>query len=261
MDKEKAQKTFGTLKGVKILIVDDEKLNQMIIQNMAKLWGADYQSAGSGSEALMIIRENNFNVILMDLLMPGLDGFKTTEIIRKENKDIPIIAISGTSTPANIERLFDAGMNDYIDKPFKIDELHAKISKVIFKEKDEESAQMETNENSIDLSYLRESTDNNSELMKQIIEVFLKQTPVAIERLEAALQNEDWNDLRKTSHKMKPTFEYVGIKNLRSLVSEVQTITENQVGLDKLPELIKNLKKACEKASSELRAELEKFAG
>ena len=261
MDKEKAQKTFGTLKGVKILIVDDEKLNQMIIQNMAKLWGADYQSANSGSEALRIIKENNFNIILMDLLMPGLDGFKTTEIIRKENKDIPIIAISGTSTPANIEKLFNAGMNDYIDKPFKINELHEKISKAILKGHDEKSTQLESNENNIDLSYLRESTDNNTELMKQIIEVFLKQTPAAIERLEAALQNEDWNDLRKTSHKMKPTFEYVGIKHLRSLVSEIQITAENQVDLDKLPELIRNLRNLCEKASLELRGELDKFNG
>lgn len=252
MEKEKTQKTFGTFKGLNILIVDDEKLNQMIIQNMAKLWGAGYQVAANGSEALRMFRENEFDVVLMDLLMPGIDGFKTAEMIKKENNNIPIIAISGTSTPANIEKLFNAGMNDYIEKPFKIEELHGKISKALGKY-DIGISEEEYVNTELDLSYLRESTDNDPRLMKQIIEVFLQQTPVSIERIEAAFQNKDWNDLKKTAHKMKPTFEYVGIKNLRNLVSEVQTLAENKSELEKLPGLIKTIKQTCEQASSELR--------
>ena len=258
MSKETSQKTFGTLKGHTILIVDDEKLNQMVIQNMAKLWGADYQIAGSGSEALRKIKESKFDVILMDLLMPGIDGFKTCEIIRQDNKKLPIIAISGTTTPQNVEKIFNAGMNDYIAKPFKIEELHEKISKFIFKDSNDNDTE-EIVEERIDLTYLRESTDNNIELMKQIIEVFLRQTPVYIERLESAIENKDWNDLRKTSHKMKPTFEYVGISNLKNLVTKIEANAENKTELETLPELIKNLKRSCENAISELKVELEKL--
>jgi len=122
------------LKGLKILIVEDNKMNQVVAKQLLTKWKAEVAIAEDGIEALKIMREDNFNLILMDLQMPNMDGYETTKIIRSNtfgisDPNVPIIALTADAIPEVRKKAFSVGMNDFITKPFNQDELFIKISK------------------------------------------------------------------------------------------------------------------------------------
>ena len=117
----------------KVLIVEDNLMNQMIMQKILKnLSITDYKLAANGKEALKLLQNNTFDIILMDLQMPIMDGYETTVIIRNSppgsvNKNIPIIAVTADATDTARQKVMDVGMNDYITKPVNRELLSRKI--------------------------------------------------------------------------------------------------------------------------------------
>lgn len=113
-----------------ILIVDDEPVNIDII---ASLLGESYdlRVATNGKDAIEFLKKTEVNLILLDISMPGMDGFETCSILKKEPKtrDIPIIFITANSDEKSIEKAYDVGGVDYITKPFKFKELVAKVNR------------------------------------------------------------------------------------------------------------------------------------
>ncbi len=119
----------------KILLVEDNKLNQMFTKKMLEKKGYNVTIAENGKDAIKSVENNNFDIILMDLHMPELDGFETTKHIRSklknDKKNIPIIALTGASLDNEKEKCFLAGMNDYIVKPFDPENLVEKIETIL----------------------------------------------------------------------------------------------------------------------------------
>lgn len=114
-----------------ILIVDDNQLNRIVAKAMLANNGIKTLDVGSGFEALEVCRESLPDVILMDLQMPELDGYQTTTQIRKEiSSSIPIIALTANALRGEREKCLENGMNDYISKPFKVDQLLACLQQV-----------------------------------------------------------------------------------------------------------------------------------
>ncbi|CAA6807713.1 MAG: Integral membrane sensor hybrid histidine kinase, partial [uncultured Thiotrichaceae bacterium] len=111
--------------GIRLLMVDDDPLNQFVNQKLLSLHGAEVQLAGSGVEAIRKLQEQTFDAVLMDVSMPVLDGYETTRQIRA-NKNIPacpVIALTAHVVSGERERCLSAGMDDYLSKPFEIEEL------------------------------------------------------------------------------------------------------------------------------------------
>lgn len=102
----------------KILLVEDNKTNVLVLTHFLKKWEISYEVAWDGLEALDQFRKQSFELILMDMQMPKMDGFEATEEIRKKNTTIPIIALTASATTHEKERAKTAGVNDYITKPF-----------------------------------------------------------------------------------------------------------------------------------------------
>lgn len=263
MDKSNAQKTFGTLAGKKILVVDDEKMNQLVIQNMIKLWGAESEIAEDGNDALQKIYKDNYDIILMDLMMPGLNGYQTAEKIRKSGDEtinnIPILALTGSSANASFEKIIESGISDFAAKPFKIEELHAKISNLLFGKKDGEEINTSQLSTIINLEYLRETTVDNPKLIKEIINIFLEQTPGFLSRLEDSVISQNWAEVKAVAHKMKPTVNYVGVLSIENIIKNIEDFSEQRIKLDEIPSLLLELKNVCERAFIELKKELEKI--
>ncbi len=107
------------LEDVRILIVDDNKINQMVTQRSVESCGAKATVAGCGDAALELVAREEFDLILMDINMPGMDGFETTEHIRKSLKDIPIIALTAVEKEKVINQEGFSLMNDIVIKPYK----------------------------------------------------------------------------------------------------------------------------------------------
>ncbi len=117
--------------GIRILLVDDYPINQIVVSEFLGKWDVDLDFASNGLEALEKIKTNHYHLLLMDLQMPELDGFETTRRIRaSENEDIrnvPILAITASSEAEIFEEVKEAGMNDIISKPIQVDEMLEKI--------------------------------------------------------------------------------------------------------------------------------------
>jgi two-component system, sensor histidine kinase len=120
------------LTGIHILVVEDNILNQKIVNFILKKEGAEIVSAMNGNEAIEQLRVRDFDVVLMDLQMPGLDGFGASRYIRKElRSDVPIIALTADVFVSETSNCLDAGMNACISKPFETNELSALVLRLI----------------------------------------------------------------------------------------------------------------------------------
>lgn len=117
------------LTGMKILVVDDNKMNLMIATRFLKKWNAEVDEALNGEIAVNMVNNNSYNLIIMDLQMPVMDGFEATAIIKKSHPDIPIIALTADAMPETHNKAFEAGMSDYLTKPFVPETLFEKAAK------------------------------------------------------------------------------------------------------------------------------------
>ncbi|MFW5663761.1 MAG: PAS domain S-box protein [bacterium] len=123
-----------TLAGMKILMVEDDKMNQFVGRKVIeKKWNASLTIVSSGEEALEMLSERNFDLVLMDILLPKMDGYEVVEKIRKNQNqriiqpDVPIIALTADAFVETRQKALEAGMNDFVSKPFDYDNLYKKI--------------------------------------------------------------------------------------------------------------------------------------
>ncbi|MCF8366924.1 MAG: response regulator [Bacteroidales bacterium] len=124
------------IKGLRILVVEDNKINQKVITQILKTWDCDFEVAENGREGLLALSKNSFDIVLMDLQMPVLDGFETAKLIRhgvagSKIKQIPIIALTADAFPETRNKVFETGMNDFVSKPFKKGDLNNKIHSLV----------------------------------------------------------------------------------------------------------------------------------
>jgi PAS domain S-box-containing protein len=134
------EKIQQSLQGMRILIAEDNEINVFVLKKFLSRWGAETESAQNGVEAVEKLKQGTFDVVLMDLQMPGLDGYGATREVRKlKDKRIsntPIIALTAAASEDTKTEVLKKGMNDYVTKPFNPDELHDILSKYAAKRQD-----------------------------------------------------------------------------------------------------------------------------
>ncbi|MBL7750242.1 MAG: response regulator, partial [Chitinophagaceae bacterium] len=118
------------LRNCRILLVDDVEMNRMVASAVLSDYGVNITEAENGADAIRLLREQPFDLVLMDLQMPVMDGLNATFQIRNELKlTIPVIALTASAMRRDNERCFQVGMNDYVTKPFNEEELVGVIQK------------------------------------------------------------------------------------------------------------------------------------
>jgi PAS domain S-box-containing protein len=122
------------LAGLRILVVEDNKINQFVVKQIISKWNANIEIVSNGREAIDMLMENDFDIVLMDLQMPELTGFDATKMIRSENSKvknsaIPIIALTADAFIETKREVLQAGMDDFVTKPINQEDLFAKIVK------------------------------------------------------------------------------------------------------------------------------------
>ena len=109
-----------SLNEIKVLIAEDNPMNQQLIRHLMKNWSINHSIVNNGAEAVEALKKENFSLILMDIQMPEMDGYTATGVIRNElNLRIPIVAMTAHAMTGEKEKCMQFGMNDYISKPLK----------------------------------------------------------------------------------------------------------------------------------------------
>ncbi|MFL5762719.1 MAG: response regulator [Bacteroidia bacterium] len=250
------------IKNVKILVVEDIPLNQLLMRTLLEEFGFEMDIAANGKIALEQLNKNTYDIILMDLQMPEMNGFETTEYIRnKLNSKLPIIALTADVTTVDIEKCMAAGMNDYISKPIDDKLLYSKLLKHLKKPEQKKSSVLidlpKEKTMYVDLTQLAKRTRSKPALMADMITIYLEQTPLLLETMKQALEHSDWISLRAAAHKMLPSFSIMGIsaeyETMTKLIHEKAGATERS---DELLQMVLQLEHICLQACEELRGNL-----
>ncbi len=251
------------IKDTKILVVEDMELNQLLMKTLLDDFGFECEIAGNGKIAVDKLKKNNYDIILMDLQMPEMNGFEATEYIRKTMKlNIPIIALTADVTTVDVAKCKAVGMNDYISKPVDERLLYSKLISFIKKpvviiEHTIDGKKETDTIKYVDLSYLTLLTKSNPKLMTEMIQAYLKQTPPLISSMVESHKNKDWKLLKATVHKMIPSFAIMGISpDFTELAKKIQEYAEKLELSVELNDLVAKLEKVCLQSCAELENEL-----
>ncbi len=252
------------IKNIKVLVVEDIALNQLLMKTLLDDFGFERDIAANGKIAIEKLQKNTYDIILMDLQMPEMNGFEATEYIRNTmNSKIPIIALTADVTTVDLEKCKAVGMNDYIAKPVDERLLYAKIVNVVKKAMpivEVKKVEETKNVRCIDLDYLMHHTKSNPTLMMEMIELYLQQTPTLIKEMKLSLEKKDWNMLYATAHKIIPSFSIVGISaDFENMAKKIQEYASTQHQTDAIHEMVLKLEKVCDQACAELLEEFNKI--
>ncbi len=250
------------IKDIKVLIVEDIALNQLLMKTLLDDFGFEHDIAENGKIAIEKLKNKVYDVILMDLQMPVMNGFEATEYIRKKlNSNIPVIALTADVTTVDLAKCKAVGMNDYIAKPVDERLLYSKIAGVvkppmvigINKETIEGVSKKLKRTN---LNYLNRCTKSDPSLMMEMITAYLIQTPALIKTMKQSQKDKDWDSLQAAVHKMIPSFSIMGINaDFESMAKKVQEYSRTKQQTDKLPDLVLQLEIVCKQACKELKEE------
>ena len=252
------------VKDIKILVVEDMELNQLLMKTLLDDFGFECEIAANGKIAVEKLKEKTFDIVLMDLQMPEMNGFEATEFIRKKMKlTLPIIALTADVTTVDVAKCKEVGMNDYISKPVDERLLYSKLISIIKKpvliieHEIGKNPKLDTIKY-VDMSYLIKLTKSNPKLMAEIITVYLKQTPLLITAMKNSFLDRNWNDLEATIHKLIPSFAIIGINpEITAIALKIQEYARRLELSEDLNDLIINVENVCTQACIELELELE----
>jgi PAS domain S-box-containing protein len=248
-----------------ILIAEDNDINRFIIEKMISPSGAKLSFTKNGEETVRAVTQEYFDLILMDIEMPGINGYQATEMIRKELKstNIPIIAMTGHAMEGEKAKCIESGMNDYISKPFQASDLSSIILKWTSEIKNiQQTAVLENSASSmipathINLDFLKEISDGNEAFFKEFIQLFLTSAPKTIEEMQKWHSESNWENLRQISHKIKPSFNYIGLKELNQAAAKIEEYSRKQENLNEIPALIEKIRSTCNYVYQELENEI-----
>jgi PAS domain S-box-containing protein len=253
------------IKSIKVLVAEDIPLNQLLMKTLLDDFGFEREIASNGKIAIEKLKANTYDIILMDLQMPEMNGFEATEYIRNEmNSTIPIIALTADVTTVDLAKCRAVGMNDYIAKPVDERLLYNKIvglvkKPTLIKYNDQDGDQITESKKSrcIDLDYLIRRTKSNPDLMMQMISLYLEQTPPLISAMKQSFHDKNWTLLYSAVHKMIPSFSIMGISSdFENMAKKVQEFASTQKQTDGINDMVLQLGNVCNQACRELEEEL-----
>ncbi|NDP26666.1 MAG: PAS domain S-box protein [Flavobacterium sp.] len=255
-------------KNIKVLVVEDMPLNQLLMKTLLDDFGFERDIAENGLIAVEKLQLATYDVILMDLQMPVMNGFEATEFIRNTlNSTIPIIALTADVTTVDLAKCRAVGMNDYIAKPVDEQVLYNKIVSLVKKPvlhkdtpKDEIDMKRDQKEGAAthytNLDYLKVRTKSNPKLIQEMISIYLQQTPAVLGAMRQSVVDKDWHLLAAATHKIIPSFAIMGMSpELEKMARQIQEAANNEQFTDDTAQMVTHIESICRQACIELELE------
>lgn len=223
---EKEENVLNPKRKLKILLCEDNPLNQKLAMNVIMNYGFGLDIANNGEEGIELLKNNKYDLILMDLQMPVKDGYQTTVYIRNVMKSsIPIIAMTAHSLIGERQKCFDMGMNAYVPKPFRQDELLNKMYSVLENNIDEKENNINIHpilNMKLNFSYLKELSMGNEGFEKEMIEMFISTVGSDMEVLLNALQRNKYTEVKEVAHGLKSSLSLLMLNEAVDFLSKLE---------------------------------------
>lgn len=253
------------LEGISVLVAEDNLINQKVVKNTLVKQGASVELAFNGKEVIDLLKQKQFDVILMDLQMPEVDGYRATRYIREVLKNnIPILAMTADALKGEAERCFDAGMTGFISKPFEPRDLYEQILKArseslspIISESQNHNGMAQTP--LLDLSYLYELSDNDPKYIYDVIEIFLDNTPPGMVTLGELIHgSDDYDAIYKQAHFLKSSASIVKVRDMFEKLNQIERIARDDKNKEEITRLFSEIQLTFSEAMPEIMAVKEK---
>ncbi|MBX7124694.1 MAG: PAS domain S-box protein [Cyclobacteriaceae bacterium] len=243
--------------GKKVLLVEDNMINQIVARKTLEKWLIQVDVAGNGREALERLRaQQDYDLIIMDVQMPEMDGFETTRAIRSDFKEpvrsLPIMAMTASVLYDPMERSKEAGMNDYISKPFNVDELNNKLAE-LFKVSRPAPGQEDAVAGLVNFDYL-DSISDNKEFRDQMVELFDTQSMKYLTSIKQQFVEGNFESMKSTVHAFKPLGSYLGVSSLTQLLAKLESDLEGAVEEREVARQIANVELKVDLVKKELES-------
>jgi len=214
--------------GIRVLAADDDEFMRLILSNLLKESGYNFFIAEDGLDFMDEFTLKSYDIVLLDINMPGLDGWDIIGNIRKvfpePKRSIPVIALTGHKGDELISRLKSSGFNYYLSKPFRrhdLDEairicLDSKGGFIAMKSLEQKQDSL------IDTTELEQFAEGNKEFFNNIIETFLSNAPKTILNLRSMANAGDWKGMKEETHRFAPQLNFIGARLIAGKVEEIE---------------------------------------
>jgi PAS domain S-box-containing protein len=224
----------GKLSSKKILLVDDDKVNLLLGVTILEKYNCSFDVAKSGKEAISKLQQKRYDAVLLDIHMPGTDGLDVAYYIRKDLKDkkCKILAITAAALKDDIKKYEEAGINDFLIKPFRENDLYNKLFEVLrlkgyraSKRRTEIILKSEMSPKSYNLFDLKKMANYDESFIIQALNTFISNAKLAVVNLKHYLEEEDWIEIGETAHRILPSFKHLEVDKVIPKLIELKTKT------------------------------------
>jgi signal transduction histidine kinase/CheY-like chemotaxis protein/HPt (histidine-containing phosphotransfer) domain-containing protein len=242
-------------RALRILLVEDNRVNQFLAMELLTVRGHSVTVATGGREALVLHDRERFDLILMDVQMPDMDGVEAVKAIREREKvghrRTPIVAMTAHAMKGDRERFLEAGMDEYVSKPIRVEELFESIEKVLASPAKTDP----TTRLSLDRAVAFTKVRNKPELLKDLIRIFLEDGPKYMDDMKKGLSNRDGRALSLAGHTIKGSSSYLGAEVVNKLAARIEVLG-SEGKFDEAAGAVADM----EREMGRLKLELERFS-
>jgi PAS domain S-box-containing protein len=254
-----------------VLVAEDVEMNQYLARHIMESWGFEVDIANNGKEAVEMVQQKSYDLVLMDIQMPEMDGMQATQCIRKlaevKKASIPIIALTANVLKGDSEKYMAVGMNDYLAKPFDESQLfriiaqnlvnggHVPVTPVESNEKPHNMSSPSVTEKLYDLTMVRSVSGGDENFEKRMVQLFLDTMPASLKELQQAVDNQKWDMVGKLAHKMKSTIDSLGINELKQDIRTIEANGKKSENTDAVPALVQRVVTVMQACLEQLKAD------
>ena len=242
----------------KILIAEDNVMNQRLIKHLLQSRGYKFDLVYNGAEAVETLKRQPYDLVLMDIQMPEMDGYSATEQIRQAlRSDVPIIAMTAHAMSGNKEKCIKAGMSDFITKPLDEDALFDMIQRHIKQNLSggsecQKAVDGINGDSVIDLRVVDKYSRGNADFKNEIIKEFVTTVPGSISSMENAISEGNYQTISYIAHDMKNTVHIMGLTTLLGdLLQQIEEFAKVNAGLALILNIFSDIKHVCLRAVRE----------
>ena len=237
----------------RILLIEDSILNQKVTAEILRKQNHTLFLAETGEEGLAILEKEEIDLVITDYHLPGINGIEVLKSIRNEmeepKRSVQVIALSGSDSMDGKLKSEEYRFNKLLVKPVSPDYLIRTVERVLASG----PAQIKAKDKLVHLGYLHEVAGNNTALIAELIDIFIQKIPGSLNEMDRLAQLGEWLILKEAAHQTKANLRYVGIQVLAELADGIEKNAGQGKELDKMPAMLKELRKGCEKAIEELQ--------